>query len=161
MFLAIIAIVFLLDQGSKLAVQTAMYHGESIAVFPPVFYFTYVMNPGAAFGLLAHRSTLFIIVGLLLVGGVLLAYKRLAAGRVVVKTGLGLVVGGALGNLVDRLRYGMVVDFLDFHWRGIHWPAFNLADVFVVCAALVWCIASMKAPPRQPKPQKAPEELHR
>ena len=136
MFLAIIAIVFLLDQGSKLAVQTAMYHGESIAVFPPVFYFTYVLNPGAAFGLLAHRSMLFISVTLLLVAGVLLAYKRLAAGRVLVKTGLGLVIGGALGNLVDRLRFGMVVDFLDFRV----WPVFNLADSAIVAGAflLAW-----------------------
>jgi len=136
MFLLLIVIVFLLDQGSKLMVQAAMYHGESIPVFPPVFYITYVLNPGAAFGLLAHQDMLFISVTLLLVAGVLLAYKRLAAGRVVVKAGLGLVVGGALGNLVDRLRHGMVVDFLDFRV----WPVFNLADSAIVAGAclLAW-----------------------
>jgi signal peptidase II len=51
-----------------------------------------------------------------------------------------------------------VVDFLDFHWRNIHWPAFNLADVFIVCAALTWCLVSLRAPPRQ-STRKAPEEL--
>jgi lipoprotein signal peptidase len=53
---------------------------------------------------------------------------------------------------------GAVVDFLDFHWRNIHWPAFNLADVFIVCAALTWCLVSLKAPPRQPS-RKTPGEL--
>ena len=58
------------------------------------------------------------------------------------------VAGGGGGNLIDRVQTGAVVDFLDLHWRNIHWPAFNLADVFIVCSMLVWCIASMKAPPR-------------
>jgi signal peptidase II len=95
---------------------------------------------------------LFISVTLLLVAGVLLAYKRLAAGRVLVKTGLGLVIGGALGNLVDRLRYGMVVDFLDFRV----WPVFNLADSAIVAGAflLAWEIlknADNKGQKREPK----------
>jgi signal peptidase II len=60
-----------------------------------------------------------------------------------------LVVGGGSGNLVDRVQIGAVVDFLDFHWRSIHWPAFNLADVFIVCGALTWCLVSFRAPPRQ------------
>ena len=67
-------------------------------------------------------------------------------------------VGGGGGNLVDRIHIGAVVDFLDFHWRNIHWPAFNLADVFIVCAALTWCLASLKASPRQPT-RRTSEEL--
>ena len=66
--------------------------------------------------------------------------------------------GGGGGNLMDRVHIDAVVDFLDFHWRNIHWPAFNLADVFIVCAALIWSLVSLKAPPRQPT-RKTPEEL--
>ena len=61
--------------------------------------------------------------------------------------------GGGDGNLMDRVHIGAVVDFLDFHWRSIHWPAFNLADVFIVCATLTWCLFSLRAPIR-----KTPEE---
>ncbi|MCL6635880.1 MAG: signal peptidase II [Peptococcaceae bacterium] len=133
MLFFIAAAVFLLDQASKLAVQAAMYHGESIPVAPPVFFITYVLNPGAAFGLLANQNTLFISVSVILVLGVLVAYKRVASSRAMVKAALGLVVGGALGNLVDRLRFGMVVDFLDFRV----WPVFNLADSAIVVGAVL------------------------
>jgi len=136
MFFFIIAATFLVDQLSKAVVQLLMYQGESIPVAPSVFHLTYIMNPGAAFGLLAHQTTLFVAVTVLLVAVVLLGYKRLPPGRTPLRYGLGLVVGGALGNLVDRLRYGRVVDFLDFRI----WPVFNLADTAIVIGAclLIW-----------------------
>lgn len=136
MFFFIVAATFLVDQLSKAAVQMLMYQGESIPVAPPVFYLTFIMNPGAAFGLLAYQTTLFVTVTVLLVAGVLLGYKKIPTGRPLLRYGLGLVVGGALGNLVDRLRYGRVVDFLDFRV----WPVFNLADTAIVIGAcfLVW-----------------------
>jgi signal peptidase II len=59
---------------------------------------------------------------------------------------------------VDRVQIGAVVDFLDFHWGNIHWPAFNMADVFIVCSALVWCVAAMKSPPR-PTPGQGQKEI--
>ncbi|MHB1042555.1 MAG: signal peptidase II [Eubacteriales bacterium] len=151
MFLFIILAVFLLDQGTKMLVQLAMYHGESIPVAPPVFYVTYILNPGAAFGLLAHQTELFISVTVLLVVGVILGYKRLRDGQILIKVALGLIVGGALGNLVDRLRYGMVVDFLDFRV----WPVFNLADSAIVVGAflLAWQILRKAGdePKKEPK----------
>lgn len=151
MFLLIILAVFLLDQGSKVLVQVAMCHGESIPVAPPVFYLTYVLNPGAAFGLFAHQTELFISVTVLLVAGVILGYKRLRDGQTLLKVALGLIVGGALGNLADRLRYGMVVDFLDFRV----WPVFNLADAAIVVGAflLAWQILRKAEgePKKEPK----------
>lgn len=136
MFFLIILAAFLVDQSSKAAVQILMYLGESIPVAPPVFYLTYIMNPGAAFGLLAYQTSLFVTVTVLLVAGVLLGYRKLPPGRNLLRYGLGLVLGGALGNLADRLRYGQVVDFLDFRV----WPVFNLADTAIVIGAcfLVW-----------------------
>jgi signal peptidase II len=135
MFLLILA-TLVIDQATKAAVQALMYLGESIPVLPPVFYLTYIMNPGAAFGLLAYQKTLFVTVTVLLVAGVLLGYRKLPSGRPLLRYGLGLVLGGALGNLVDRLRFGRVVDFLDFRV----WPVFNLADTAIVIGAclLVW-----------------------
>lgn len=136
MFFTIIIAVLLVDQGTKAAVQMLMYLGESIPVLPPFFYLTYIMNPGAAFGILPDQKVLFITTGLLLVIGVLAGYKKLPPGKKILRIGLALVLGGALGNLVDRLRFGMVVDFLDFRV----WPVFNLADsaIFIGVCFLAW-----------------------
>lgn len=136
MFFSIILAVLLVDQGTKAAVQMLMYLGESIPVLPPVFYLTYIMNPGAAFGILPNQKVLFITTGLLLVIGALAGYRKLPPAKKILRIGLGLVLGGALGNLVDRLRFGRVVDFLDFRV----WPVFNLADtaIFIGVCLLAW-----------------------
>lgn len=136
MFFSIIIAVLILDQGSKAAVQMLMYQGESIPVLPSVFNLTYIMNPGAAFGILPNQKALFITTGFLLIIAVLAGYRKLPPGRKLLRYGLGLVLGGALGNLVDRLRFGRVVDFLDFHV----WPVFNLADtaIFIGVCLLAW-----------------------
>src|SRR5665647_2101430 len=99
MFFSIIMIVLLIDQGSKASVQMLLQRGESIAVAPPVFYLTYIVNPGAAFGILPNQILLFIITGLLLAIGILVGYRMLPPGRKALKSGLALVLGGALGNL--------------------------------------------------------------
>ncbi len=136
MFFYIIVGTFLLDQTTKTVVQMLMYRGESIPVVPPVFYFTYIMNPGAAFGFLAYQTHVFIIVTVLLIAGMLLGYRKIPPDRVLLRSGMGMIVGGALGNLADRLRYGLVVDFLDLRV----WPVFNVADTAIVIGAgfLIW-----------------------
>lgn len=136
MFFPIITAVLLIDQGSKAAVQMLMYLGESIPVLPPVFYLTYIMNPGAAFGILPNQKVLFITTGILLITGVLVGYRKLPPEKKLLRFSLGLVLGGALGNLLDRLRFGRVVDFLDFRV----WPVFNLADtaIFIGVCLLAW-----------------------
>ena len=115
-----------------------MYQGESIPVLQPLFYLTYIMNPGAAFGILPNQKALFITTGLLLAIGALAGYRKLPPGNNPLKIGLGLVLGGALGNLADRLRFGRVVDFLDFRV----WPVFNLADSAIVIGVclLAWAL---------------------
>lgn len=136
MFFFIITAVLLIDQGSKAAVQMLMYLGESIPVLPPVFYLTYIMNPGAAFGILPNQKVLFITTGILLITGVLVGYRKIPPEKKLLRFSLGLVLGGALGNLLDRLRFGRVVDFLDFRV----WPVFNLADtaIFIGVCLLAW-----------------------
>ncbi|OPX84684.1 MAG: Lipoprotein signal peptidase [Pelotomaculum sp. PtaB.Bin104] len=132
----IIFLTLFLDQVSKALIQMMMYHGESIPVLQPVFYLTYILNPGAAFGLLAYQTPLFIAVAILLTVGVLFVYRQLPRDRYLLRSGLALILGGALGNLTDRVRHGFVVDFLDFRI----WPVFNLADMAIVAGAclLVW-----------------------
>ncbi|NPV72749.1 MAG: signal peptidase II [Pelotomaculum sp.] len=137
-FFIIIAVVLLVDQATKAAVQMLMCQGESIPVVPPAFYLTYIMNPGAAFGLLPHKKMLFVTVTVIIIAGVLVGYFKIRPRKPVLDYGLGLVAGGALGNLADRLRYGLVVDFLDFRI----WPVFNLADTAIVTGAflLAWAL---------------------
>ena len=128
--------VLLVDQGTKAVVRMLMYQGESIPVLPSVFHLTYIMNPGAAFGILPNQNVLFITTAVLLITGVLAGYRKLSPGRKILRIGLALVLGGALGNLLDRLRFGKVVDFLDFRI----WPVFNLADtaIFIGVCLLAW-----------------------
>ncbi len=132
----IVLVTLLLDQFSKYIITSRMLQGESIPVFPPVFYITYILNPGAAFGILANRTTFFIVLSLLVIVGALVFYRYLPKERTLMCLASGLVVGGALGNLIDRVRLGRVIDFLDFRV----WPIFNLADSAIVIGALLLII---------------------
>jgi signal peptidase II len=125
--------VVILDQLSKwwISVNFSLY--ETREVIPGFFNITFVTNTGAAFGLLAGwdtvwRQVFFISVSLLALVALFFAYLHFRSeGRLAVY-GLALVAGGAVGNLIDRLRFGRVIDFLDFYLGTYHWPAFNVAD---------------------------------
>ena len=132
-FYGLAGIVVVLDQATKLLVQRAFRLGESLPVLPGLFNLTYVLNPGAAFGLLAgaaaaFRGPFFIAISVLAIVLICYYHARYARDRPLPATGLALILGGAVGNLIDRLRVGMVIDFLDFYLGAYHWPAFNLAD---------------------------------
>jgi len=120
--------LLILDQWSKWLVMSRMAQGESIPVIEPVFYLTYVRNPGAAFGMLPYKTAFFITITVIVVVGVILFIKRIPEGKSLLKTGLALQVGGAVGNLIDRIRFGHVIDFFDFRV----WPVFNIADMAIV-----------------------------
>lgn len=125
-------VVIVLDQITKLWVAGAMQLHESIPVFS-WFNLTYVRNPGAAFSLFADHSSVFRVpffIGVSLVAAVAIGFfvHQTPATQRSVLIGCGLVLGGAIGNLIDRVAYGEVIDFADAHWRGMHWPAFNVAD---------------------------------
>lgn len=134
--LLVVLLTFLLDQLSKAVIRNSMAEEQTISVIPHVFSFTYVLNPGAAFGLFARQTTFFIIMTLFVVMIVLLIAWRVSAKLWLLRLSLGLILGGALGNLADRLRFGMVVDFLDFKV----WPVFNLADSAIVIGAFLLAI---------------------
>jgi signal peptidase II len=125
--------IILLDRATKLAIIQTLRLGQGIPVIPGFFDIVFVLNPGAAFGFLATlseqvRNPLFILISILAVVLIVFYHTRYLRSHRLVSVALGLVLGGAVGNLIDRLRYGMVVDFLDVHAGPYHWPAFNVAD---------------------------------
>ncbi len=124
-------LVLLIDQATKLYVDRTFFRHESVTVLENFFHFTYVRNQGAAFGILADSSfrlPFFIAISLLAVLGILWYYSRLQTQQSLLRYALALVLSGALGNLIDRIRLGEVIDFIDVHWYQHHWPAFNVAD---------------------------------
>jgi len=137
-FAAAALISTLLDQASKLTVDAKLDFADRIPVIDGFFYLTHVRNPGAAFGLFADASptvrvTLFIGITLVALAMIVSFQRRLAPGDRFSALSLGLIMGGAVGNLIDRVFRGEVVDFLHFRlWGGYQWPDFNLADSFIV-----------------------------
>ncbi|MEW5933222.1 MAG: signal peptidase II [Bacillota bacterium] len=125
------ALVLLLDRVSKLVVARSLAPGESVPVWPGVFHLTHVRNPGAAFGLLPGWDSLLVLLPAAVTVVAVWVVPTLAGRYPGAPVAVGLVVGGALGNLADRVRYGLVTDFLDFRV----WPVFNLADAFIVAGA--------------------------
>lgn len=126
-------LVLFLDQLIKYLVEGAVPLYESIPVISGFFSITHVKNTGAAFGLFAggispFRTLFFgaITIGALIV--IFLIFRRIREERILVPLSLAMIMAGAVGNLVDRIRWGYVTDFLDFYWREYHWPAFNIAD---------------------------------
>jgi len=121
------------DQATKAWIVSTFELYEARAVFVRFFHIVHVRNTGVAFGLLSNLdpgwvNPLLVAASLFAVAGVL-AYLHVLPPRGPAPTGLGLILGGAIGNLIDRARLGYVVDFLDLHWNHHHWPAFNVADI--------------------------------
>jgi signal peptidase II len=131
-YLIALAIV-LTDQVTKAIVVRTMRLGQSIPIVPGYFDLTFVLNPGAAFSLLATlperiRSPFFILISIAAAILIVVYRTRHLVGHRLANVSLGLILGGAVGNLIDRIRYGVVVDFLDAHVHQYHWPVFNVAD---------------------------------
>ncbi len=123
----------LLDQATKYFVMKGMTVGQSIPIIDGFINLTFVMNPGAAFGFLSSsaenfRVPFFLGVSVVAIGVVLFFYVKGAEENVLLQIGLSLVLGGAIGNLIDRIRFKEVVDFVDVYIHRLHWPAFNIAD---------------------------------
>ena len=122
-------LVFVIDQLVKHLVVSTMHLGQSFPVIKGIFHITYVLNPGAAFGMLEHQRWFFIVVALVAVLLGVFFYRKLQQESILMRSGAGLLLGGAVGNLADRIQIGLVVDFLDFRV----WPVFNIADI-AICA---------------------------
>lgn len=128
--------VVILDQFSKYIVVENMALGESIPIIEEVFHLTYILNPGAAFGVFAHNRLFFIAIAVVVIGIIIWARREILASPWEVKAGCGLFLGGAIGNLIDRARQGLVIDFFDFRI----WPVFNIADIAICIGVglIIW-----------------------
>ncbi len=131
-YLIALAIV-VADQATKAMIVRSMRLGQSIPIVPGYFDLTFVLNPGAAFSLLATlpekiRNPFFIGISIAAAILIIIYHARHLGGHRLASVSLGLILGGAVGNLIDRIRYGVVVDFLDAHVHQYHWPVFNVAD---------------------------------
>lgn len=135
MEIIIVFIAIIIDQLSKYFVVKYLKHIGSFPIINNVFHFTYVENRGAAFGILQNRTLFFIIITVI-VGTILIYSIVKIPGSTFYKFALSMILGGAVGNLIDRVRLGYVVDFIDFKF----FPAvFNLADSMIVVGAFLLC----------------------
>jgi signal peptidase II len=147
-FLTVICIV-LLDQATKAIIHATMALYSSRPLIDGLLSITYVRNPGAAFGFLAQappffRSVFFVLVTLLAIGMIIYYLVISRADQPGLIFALSLILSGALGNLIDRLRFGEVVDFIDVFWRSHHWPAFNVADAAISVGAMIMILEMVR-----------------
>jgi len=130
-FLPIVIGSLILDQATKLAIDRSLQLFQSIPVIEGLFSITYVRNKGAAFSFLANSSwrlPFFIFVTIIALIAILVSLYKMRDEQRLAVASLGLIFSGAVGNLIDRIRLGEVIDFLDVYWQTHHWPAFNVAD---------------------------------
>jgi signal peptidase II len=132
--------VFFFDQITKSYVHRTLYEFQSVEIIKDFFHITHVRNTGAAFGLLAGpahplRTIFFVVISGVAIGVILLIYRKIEDADTLHALAFSLLLGGAVGNLVDRVWMGQVIDFLDLHWYDHHWPAFNFADA-AICGGI-------------------------
>ena len=144
-------VVLVLDLVTKHLALERLPPGRPVPVIDGFFSLTLVMNPGLAFGMLAGTPAGWRwLVALLSIGALavlaVVGLRMLSTGGRLTPLALGLIFGGAVGNLIDRARFGAVVDFLDFYWRGYHWPAFNVADASISVGVVVLALRMLAAP---------------
>ena len=144
-FLLIAGLAVILDQASKLLVRTHIQLYQSITVIPGFFNLTHVRNPGGAFGFMAAgsqglRTLLFVGVSAVAMALIVYFYRQTPKSYPYLAAALAMIFGGAVGNLIDRLRYGAVVDFLDVHVGVYHWPAFNVADSAITVGIAIFIL---------------------
>lgn len=150
----IAAFVFVLDQLSKFLVATNLDVGKSwmpIHELEPYIHITHVQNSGAAFGMFPALGPIFLAIAIVVVIAIAWYYYRRAhSAPLLVRLCLGLMLGGALGNMLDRIRFGYVVDFIDLGW----WPVFNVADSSIVIGVTLLAIYMGLRPQKEPQPEE-------
>lgn len=146
-----LATIVIVDQLTKLIVDRTMTLYQSIPIIDGFFSLTYVRNTGAAFGIFAGSAEIFrrpflILVSIVAIIFIFTMLRRLEDREKGLISALAFIVGGAVGNLIDRLIYGEVIDFLDCYWGSYHWPAFNVADSFITIGVglTVFCLYTHK-----------------
>ena len=136
-------VIVVLDQVTKHAIRSSFSLGESNSVISSFFDLTYVRNTGAVWGSLQHQNEWLAVVSIAVLVLIAFFYHYLAGGRMIFSAALGCIMGGILGNLIDRIKLGWVTDFLDFYWNTSHWPSFNIADAAICMGVGLYLLASL------------------
>jgi len=157
--------VFVLDQVTKWWIIAKLplgsYGPDGVTVIPDFFYLVHVGNTGAAWSILSGKSTLLAVVALLSLGAIYLFRRSLGLRDRAAQLAFGLLCGGIVGNLIDRLQHGHVVDFLDFHFGSYTYPTFNVADSAICLGVICYLWASRKVSNQKPLEQRplSPSDL--
>ncbi len=141
--------VLVLDQITKIVVDKSMTLHQSVEILPNFAHLTYLRNTGAAFGFLAGRNSslriaFFGLISVVAIGCITYLLRSLGPRQKTLLVSLSLILGGAVGNLIDRLRLGEVIDFVDLHWYHYHWPAFNVADSAISIGVVVLFVQMLR-----------------
>lgn len=147
LFVVITGFGLLMDQITKIYIDNNMLLYESFSVIENYFSITYLRNPGAAFGLFAEsgfRIPFLIGVSLVALLAIIVTVHRLPDDDWANTTPLSFIFAGACGNLIDRIRLGEVIDFLDLYWESHHWPAFNIADSCICLGVFLYLGGNLK-----------------
>ncbi len=134
------ALVLALDQYTKHLILSSFQLGESRIAVPHLLWWTYVQNYKGAFGLFGPHTWFLIVLSSAVLTAFWFSFGNLAARSAIVRTAFGAIVGGAVGNLLDRFHHAYVVDFIDLRW----WPVFNVADSFITVGVLILLLATMR-----------------
>jgi len=140
--LLVVFVVAIADQVTKHYIRVHFFLGESQTVIEGLFNLTYVRNTGGAWGLFGGQNVWLTVLSIAMLIVMLVFRRAFLDDTWEHKLAFGLMLGGIIGNLSDRLRLGWVTDFLDFHWRGHHWPAFNIADAAICTGVGIYIISA-------------------
>ncbi len=154
-YFIISTVVIALDQITKILTKKNMFLGQSEEVLGDFLRYTYIQNPGMAFGIQIGNKTLFTIFSILASIVVFVYLIRTRGDQVFVKLALALILGGAIGNLIDRVLYGAVVDFIDVGIGQMRWPVFNIADSAVSVGMVILVGIILFEPKEQAKLKEA------
>ena len=157
MLIGVSLLVVAMDQFTKFLILQSFKLNESIPVFPDYLYFTYIQNPGTAFGFMANMETFvripFFVAITIAAGWIVYTYQRLIPPeKLLTRVALGLVWGGALGNFIDRMLYGRVIDFIDVRYHEFQWYIFNVADSCISAGLLFLLFEFIWAAKRKNQP---------
>ena len=157
--LALTPLILVIDQLTKLYIDRSMHLYQSIPVIDGLFSITYLRNRGAAFSFLSDASwrlPFFLVATVIAVIAILAAFKKLRDDQRFAAASLTMILAGAVGNLIDRVRMGEVIDFLDVYWKSHHWPAFNVADS-AICVGVAMLALDMFREEKRLKKENRPE----
>lgn len=136
-------VITVVDQVTKYIIRITFAAGESRPVIHGFFDLTYVRNTGAAWGILGGQNASLTIISIIMLAAILIFRRSFLSNTWEHRVALGLMIGGIVGNLMDRLRLGWVTDFLDFHLKGYHWPSFNVADAAICVGVGIYILSAM------------------